>query len=145
MIPDFDTNGNLPPGVHETTLDDIEVKFTSTLKRKEHFELLKQLIKDLKAIGCKTIYIDGSYITRKSLPNDIDICWESNGVDLNTAKLIMPILWDFRNGRYAQQKKYHADIFPARCIELSSKLYFLDFFQVDKNTGESKGIIKLQI
>lgn len=145
MIPDFDKEGNLPPGIYQATLSEIEAKFTSSLKRKGHFELLKQLITDLKAIGCKTIYIDGSFITKKALPNDIDICWENKGLNINTAKRIMPILWDFSNGRYEQQKKYHADIFPANCIEGSSSLCFLDFFQFDKHTGKAKGIIKLEI
>lgn len=145
MIPDFDANNNLPPGLHEATLEEIEAKFTSNLKRKGHFQLLKQLIIDLKAIGCKTIYIDGSFITKKELPNDIDICWDSKDVDIIVAKRDMPILWDFSNKRYEQQKKYHADIFPANCIEADSRLYFRDFFQLDKNTGKPKGIIKLEI
>jgi len=145
MIPDFDTDGNLPSGIYEANLMEIEAKFTFTLKRKGHFKHLKLLIVDLIAIGCKTIYIDGSFITKKALPNDIDICWESKGVDLINAKMNMPILWDLNFPRNAQQNKYHADIFPANCFELSSKLYFLDFFQFDKNTGKAKGIIKLEI
>ena len=135
MIPDFDKDGNLPSGIYQATLVEIEAKFTSNLKRKGHFEHLKLLIDDLIAIGCKTIYIDGSFITKKALPNDIDICWESKGVNLINAKKTMPILWDFSNGRYEQQKKYHADIFPANVMETSSSKYFLDFFQCDKNTG----------
>lgn len=145
MIPDFDASGNLPSGIYESTLAEIEAKFTFTLKRKGHFNHLKLLINDLKAIGCKTIYIDGSFITKKALPNDIDICWESKGVDLINAKKTMPILWDFSNGRYEQQKKYHSDIFPANVMERSSSKYFLDFFQCDKKTGNAKGIIKLEI
>jgi hypothetical protein len=145
MIPVFNEDGNLPAGLHLATLAEIEARFTDNLKRKRHFEYLKLLIDDLKAIGCKTIYIDGSFITNKVLPKDMDICWESTGVDLINTKIIMPILWDFSNARYEQQKKYHADIFPANCIEGASSLYFLDFFQFDKNTGKAKGIIKLEI
>jgi|WetSurMetagenome_2_1015567.scaffolds.fasta_scaffold426568_1 hypothetical protein len=143
MIPDFDYEGNLPPGVHSATLIEIEERFSYNLTRKEHLSHLKLLIKDLIAIGCKTIYIDGSFVTRKSLPNDMDICWENRGVDLNNAKRCLPILWELNFPREKQQKKYHADIFPASCIERSSTLLFLDFFQKDK-TGNVKGIIKLE-
>jgi hypothetical protein len=145
MIPDFDADGNLPPGIYQATLAEIEARFTYNLKRKGHYERLRLLRDDLEAIGCKTIYIDGSFITQKALPNDMDICWESAGVDLNYAFSLMPILWDFSNGRYEQQKKYHADIFPANCIEGSFSIFFLDFFQFDKKTGNAKGIIKLEI
>jgi hypothetical protein len=144
MIPDFDDEGNLPPGIHYATLAEVEERFSYNLPRKEHFAHLKLLITDLISIGCKTIYIDGSFVTRKSLPKDMDICWENRGVDLNNAKNCMPILWDLYFPREKQQKKYHADIFPASCVERSSTLLFLDFFQKDK-TGNVKGIIKLDI
>ncbi len=145
MIPDFDVDGNLPAGIYSATLVEIEAKFAYNLKRKGHFKHLKILIEDLKVIGCKTIYIDGSFVTRKVLPGDIDICWESSGIDLIDAKKTMPILWDLAFPRYEQQNRYHADIFPANCIEGASSRYFLDFFQFDKNTGSAKGIIKLEI
>lgn len=145
MIPDFDADGNLPSGIYTATLAEIEDKFTYNLKRRGHFEHLKLLIEDLRTIGCSNIYIDGSFITSKLLPKDIDICWDSGGVDLSIAKKMMPILWDFSNARYEQQKRYHADIFPADCMEGLSSLLFLDFFQQDKKTGNAKGIIKLKI
>lgn len=145
MIPEFDDDGNLPAGIHQATLVEIEARFTYNVKRQEHIKYLKLLIKDLKTVGCKAIYIDGSFITKKALPKDMDICWENKGVDLINAKRSMPILWNFSNQRYEQQKMYHADIFPADCIEAASSLYFLDFFQFDKKTGERKGIIKLEI
>jgi hypothetical protein len=106
----------------------------------------EDLISDLKKIGCKTIYIDGSFITRKILPKDIDVCWDRTGVNLVVASYLMPILWDLSPyGRKAQQKKYHSDVFPADIMELSSSKLFMDFFQHDKNTGTPKGIIKLEI
>lgn len=145
MIPDFNEDGNLPAGIHPATLAEIEEKFASNLKRKGHFERLLLLIDDLKAIGCKIIYIDGSFISKRALPGDIDICWESIGVDLNYAKRLMPILWDLGFPRYEQQRKYHADIFPTNCVEGYSSRCFLDFFQLDKNTGNPKGIVKLEI
>ena len=145
MIPDFDKDGNLPSGIYQATLIEIEVAFAYNLKRKGHFEHLKLLINDLSAIGCKTIYIDGSFITKKLLPKDMDICWESRGLDLNIVRRFMPILWSLGFPRNEQQNRYHADIFPANCIEGASSRCFLDFFQFDKNTGKAKGIIKLEI
>lgn len=145
MIPIFNKFGTLPPGIHEATLDEIESRFVTNYKRKDLYEHLLILIDDLKKIGCRIIYIDGSFITKKILPHDVDICWESKGVNLNNAKINMPELWDMNFPRIKQQNKYHADIFPSDFYESSTSLYFLDFFQVDKNTGYKKGIIKLKI
>lgn len=57
----------------------------------------------------------------------------------------MPILFDLDYPRTRQKLIYKADIFPANLIETSSKKYFVDFFQEDKNTGLPKGIIKINI
>jgi hypothetical protein len=47
--------------------------------------------------------------------------------------------------RAAQKTKFYGEFFPARLTEGGSGLAFLDFFQVDKNTGDSKGIVLLEL
>jgi hypothetical protein len=46
----------------------------------------------LKAAGCRTIYIDGSFVTSKQKPGDFDACWEDNGVDIKYLESIAPTL-----------------------------------------------------
>lgn len=89
--------------------------------------------------------MDGSFVTIKRLPNDIDVCWEDDNIDYNFAELMLPILFDFDNGRINQQNEYSCDIFPANFMESGSQKLFKDFFQQDKTTGLKKGIIKLPI
>jgi len=145
MIPDFNEDGNLPPGIHQATLAEIEEKFAYNIKRRSLFDHLLKLISDLKIIGCKIIYLDGSFATKKILPGDMDICWDENNIDFDKAFYYMPILFDLDFPRNEQQKIYCADIFPATLVEGNSKKFFLDFFQEDKSTNLPKGIIKLQI
>jgi hypothetical protein len=145
MIPNFDPDGNLPPGIHPATIKEVEAKFATNFKRKVIFEGLLRLIDDLRKIGCSIIYLDGSYITTKELPGDMDICWDNTGIDLYNAFAIMPVLWDLDPPRREQQHLYTADIFPANIIEASSRKYFIDFFQCDKNSGSPKGIIQIEI
>lgn len=145
MIPDFNEDGNLPPGIHQATLAEIEERFAYNIKRRLLFDYLEKLIRDLRTIGSTAVYLDGSYTTNKVLPGDMDICWENTGVDLNNAIAVMPVLWDLKPPRKEQQRIYCADIFPANIIESASGKYFIDFFQCDKNTGNKKGIIKLEI
>ena len=43
------------------------------------------------------------------------------------------------------KKKYRGDLFPAEIPEGLSGKIFLDFFQTDRETGKTKGIIALHI
>ena len=140
MIPVFENEGYLPVGIHLATLDEVEIRFSYTIWRRELFKHLFKLVEDLKTIGCTAVYLDGSFITTKRIPNDMDICWEDAGIDYDMVEQTMPVLFDFENGRKNQQEKYKADIFPANIIEGSIGAPFLEFFQKDKVTGKPKGI-----
>jgi len=141
MIPSFDHTGNLPPGIHSATHEEFVKRFVYNLKRKELYANLIRFIKDIQNTGCTAIYIDGSYVTKKLLPNDIDLCWENRGLDISTVHRQMPELWD----QLGLRIKYMMDIFPAHIIEGNSGVLFIDFFQRDKMTGQSKGIVKIEI
>lgn len=144
MIPNFTNGGLLPPGIHLATIDEVKLRFAYNNARIKIFEGILSLINDLKYVGCTTIFLDGSFVTSKLIPKDADICWENNGVDLNAVQTLLPAL--LNPGLQAiLNSKYRSDVFPARIMELSSKKFFIDFFQNCKNTGLPKGIIKIEI
>jgi hypothetical protein len=145
MIPAFTKDGYLPPGIHLADIHEFEQRFAYTIKRRKFFGNLQRLMTDLKTISCTSIYVDGSFTTTKRVPGDIDICWEDSGINYLFAENVMPILFDFDNGRENQQKEYNADIFPAHFIESGSGVLFIDFFQKVKYTDIPKGIIQLII
>lgn len=64
----------------------------------------------LKASKCRTIYIDGSFITSKPKPGDFDVCWEEDGVDTNELNLLAPTLYNFILRRTEQKAKYKGEI-----------------------------------
>jgi hypothetical protein len=73
VIPPFDDNGYLPPGIHVATPDEIEARFgrDSELCRVQ-IESLRWL-KDLAArAGIERIVLDGSFVTDAIEPNDVD-------------------------------------------------------------------------
>jgi len=105
-----------------------------------------KLIDDLKTIGCPAVFIDGSFVTDKILPNDVDVCWDDRGVDYDDVELKLPILSDLAPPRKRQQLLYNADVFPAFIDESGSKKRFIDFFQQTKDDENvKKGIIKIEI
>jgi hypothetical protein len=143
MIPEFEeTTGNLPPGIHEATWDEITQRFSGTMRRRELLDGLKRSIDELRKAGCRRVYIDGSFISRKRNPNDFDACWETNGVDETR---LDPVLLDFANERAAQKMRYGGEWFLATQPLTTSGRRALDFFQRDKRTGAPKGIIALTL
>jgi hypothetical protein len=145
MIPPFNDEGNIPPGIYLATMDEIDKRFAYNIQRRLLFSKLECFVRDIAQIGCETIYLDGSFVTIKELPNDMDICWDHQGIDLDNALRMMPVLFEMNFPRRSQQIMYMADIFPAKIIEGSSGILFLTFFQTDKQTGNPKGILQINL
>lgn len=90
---------------------------------------LELVITLLKAAGCRTIYVDGSFISSKEKPGDFDACWEEEGVDITSLKSIAPTLYNFTLQRVEQKRKYKGEIFPANYPANDSGIVYIDFFQ----------------
>ena len=142
MIPPFDDSGNLPPGVHEATWDEFADRFGITPQRRALLAGLYSALQVLQSAGCRAVYIDGSFVTNKLVPNDFDACWDIEGVDPDQ---LDPVLLTFDDRRAAQKAKYLGELFPAQLTEGGSGGSFLEFFQVDKETGNPKGIVALDL
>ena len=140
-IPDFDENGNLPPGVYEVSLEDIGIRFTWTDRRKKLFEGLKLAIDNLTKANVKKVWIDGSFVTSKDDPNDIDGCWQYDK-DVNADKLD-PVFLDMYPPREAMQIKYGVDFLVSGVLISDSPGNTIEeFFQIDRD-GNKKGILLL--
>ncbi len=142
MIPAFEPDGNLPPGIHWATWQEFSGRFGTTPHRLKLLAGLKAALDSLRGAGCQTIYVDGSFVTVQEVPNDFDACWDIEGVN---PELLDPILLKFDDGRAAQRTKYLGDLFPAQTREGGSGHAFLEFFQIDKETGSPKGIVALDL
>lgn len=146
MIPHFIDDANLlwpilPPGIWDSDIDELEAKFATNNRRRELFTGLKNSLQNLFTAGCLQVFLDGSYVTEKPLPNDFELCWDTNYVDPD---ILDPVFLIFDNGREQQKAKYLGEFFPALMIEGNSGKPFLDFFQIDKHSGQQKGIIRLK-
>jgi hypothetical protein len=73
MIPPLDNQGYLPPGIHRATVPEIEARFgrESELRRVQ-MESLGWLIELAQRAGVRRIVVNGSFVTDKLEPNDID-------------------------------------------------------------------------
>ena len=138
----FGIDGLLPAGIHWTNWEDFTRKFGGNPWRQKLLSGLRAALENLKEAGCRTVYVNGSFVTDKVLPNDYDACWEEDGVD---PEALDPVLLTFDPGRTTQKAKYMGELFPASVIASSEGLSFLQFFQTDKNTGKPKGIVAIDL
>jgi hypothetical protein len=85
-VPPLQLNGLLPPGTHRATIAEIIAAFPArTLERQE----LNQALQDASGAIVKLqtqapdilIYVDGSYVTQKSAPIDIDFLFLTDMFD----------------------------------------------------------------
>ena len=145
MVPDFEEDGNLPPGIHQATWGQIADRFATTAHRQRLLRGLEAALGVLRSAGCKRVYVDGSFVTINQAPNDYDVAWEPSGVDLASLRSLEPVFFDFRNRRGAQKAKFLGEFFPSSATADLVGNTFLEFFQIDKNTGDPKGIIAIDL
>lgn len=145
MIPEFDESGILPPGVHSAEWSEFKEIFGTNLTRQRMIDGLELAMTQLKAAGCRIIYIDGSFVTSKQKPGDFDACWEDNGVDIKYLESIAPTLFNFALRRAEQKIKYKGEIFPSNYPANDSGTAYIDFFQFDTRTNTCKGIIAIDL
>jgi hypothetical protein len=127
----------LPPGVHPATLAEVATTFATNAKRRLLYDGLRLAAMALRIAGCGKLYLDGSYVTAKAVPEDYDGCWDPTGMD--PAKLD-PVFLDFTNKRQAMKKKFGGEFFPSSAPNTPTQT-FLDLFQIEKFTGQAKGIL----
>jgi hypothetical protein len=112
-MPDFDVNGNLPPGIHKTTLPEIQAKFAWSARRKRLCRGLGRAIQNLADAGVKRIWIGGSFVTEKDEPNDVDGCWDDLPGPVDVSKLDAVFL-ETSPPRSSMKRKYYVDFLIAR-------------------------------
>jgi hypothetical protein len=146
MLPPLDpASGNLPPGIHPATWDEIVARYGTTPHRLHLLAGLKAALDALRQAGATRAYLDGSFVTAKAVPNDFDACWELTGVDLAVLDQIEPALLDWRQRRAAQKAVLGGELFIASAAADPWGNTFLEFFQHDRLTGAPKGIVAIDL
>jgi len=140
MIPDFTPGGELPPGEHTATLNQLEHRYATTPVRRTQYEGLVRACRALTAAGATTVWVNGSYITTKPEPGDYDATFDVDGLDWIALGLSEPELLDFDAPRTTQKRVYGGELVP----NVPGGVDFVDFFQHNRD-GDRKGIIRIDL
>jgi hypothetical protein len=72
-IPPFRPDGYLPEGIHQATEAEVTFRFGSQGRRRRRLTLrLRRWIELGRAVGATRLLVDGSFVTAKAEPNDLD-------------------------------------------------------------------------
>lgn len=141
MLPQADSlTGYLPAGVHNAPWGEVAPRFSANTHRTRLVGGLLAALRNLAGAGCRSVLLDGSFVSQKDLPEDYDGAWDTQGVD---PYRLDPVLLDFSNARAAMKSKYLGELFPATGTAAPGILY-RDFFMKDRN-GVPKGVVNIDL
>jgi hypothetical protein len=99
MLPPFDDQGNLPVGIHPCTIEELEARFGSgSEERITEMNELFQFLEAAKRAGVRRLMVNGSFVTGKLAPNDVDVVilpgpdYPRQGPPLDKDELVWPFL-----------------------------------------------------
>lgn len=135
-IPAFSAAGLLPSGVHACTLPEIEAAFTWNSHRQKLFDSFSLCLRDeIRSRFSQPVYFDGSFVTDKELPDDIDVVLEMTYATL-------PEQFDsllFMNGHQQRLMDHYRVHF---WVNFPGANDFAQFFQyVGVKTAKFKGLL----
>lgn len=99
MLPPFDDVGNLPSGIHACSVEELVERFGSGSEEREaEISELFHFIEAAKKAGVRRLMVNGSFVTGKLAPNDVDVVflpgpdYPRQGSRLDDEELVWPFL-----------------------------------------------------
>lgn len=133
----------LPPGIHTATLEEVRDKLGWGLRRRNLLDRLEVALRLMKNCGIERVYLDGSFVTEKDRPGDIDCCYDVPSGATNL-RMMYPI-WPWTPANRAMSKMmYGAELAPSRAPARASGQPYIEFFQRD-DRGRPRGIVLLEL
>lgn len=145
-IPALNQDGLLPVGIHDCTLDEIRARFGTFRGSDQRPRLLAKLeafIAEARAAGLvRSVIVDGSFVTSKAEPNDIDLIGVVSAEHDYTADLL-PSQYNVLS-RFRVRKRFGFDMVAAReGTETGDAVGF--FQQVRGQPHLRKGMLRLTL
>ena len=142
-LPEFNANGDLPPGIHRATLQDVIERFgglTGTRVRcTRNLTHIHELVQSTGHLHRFIVF--GSYVSNKEEPNDVDVILVMND-DFHLAEAAVEVRGLFDHA--VAQARYGASIF---WIQSSTLIHdtldeFISYWQV-KRDETLRGIVEI--
>lgn len=144
MILYFDRFGNLPPGIHLLSLEEIRAEFgQTTLRRQWLMQQLEKIIKIAQRTRkLKQLFVWGSFVSSKPNPNDIDILLVFSS-DFSDGDISLESLYILEHEQ--AKLRFQADIFWVR-EGMNPEVFnlLLETYQKDREQ-RLRGIVEVKL
>jgi uncharacterized protein DUF6932 len=146
-IPSLDPSGRLPRGVHDCSIREVEQRFgrfQGSDRRRRLWSALEILIGELRAAGVGIfLLIDGSFVTAKAAPEDIDLILVVSASHDFGRELTLMEYNVLSSGRV--RRRHGVDLLVAREDSDQYHRYVKLFQQVRLEPDQNKGILRVTL
>ena len=144
MLPEFNGEGDLPPGVHTANWEEFRSRFgAATSRRVWLFRRFQALLELAESTGkLRRTFVWGSFVTTKLNPKDLDILLIMNE-DFEVEQIAPPaqIIFDSVRAKLV----FESDVFWARASIGGEVLQlWLETYQVTRSLRK-RGIVELEL
>ena len=135
-------NFNSQGFLHETiilTYEEFEQHFGTNPTRIQQINNALPFFRIFRSCGCQVVYIDGSFVSKKKYPEDIDLCFDITGMNVEKLKTDFPEFFDLNAmGKIHRDLQCHIFTFEQNNTRL------FDMLSEDRD-GNPKGFVKIDL
>jgi hypothetical protein len=148
-MPTLNSDGVLDPGFYDMSLSQIGMlfgQFQRTNKRPDLFRRLIELVEEISSydFACRLI-VDGSFITAKDVPSDIDLIFVVKEGTFPLTSMINPYQYNALSSRKLR-RKYGFDVFVVNEGSSAYDDYVKFFSRIKEGPGDAnKGLVRLEL
>lgn len=144
LIPPFDDHGRLPDGLHDASISEIRQALGFTTRREALIDGLERYLADWDSFRLlESVVIDGSFVTDKPEPGDIDLLVVPHGgalIDPRLGRVVMRLCFD----RRGTKREFGCEAFIVHGSGTADYREWLGFFSRDR-AGNSRGLLKVRM
>jgi len=145
MIPAFNDYGCLPEGIYDCTLAEAANRFRvfqTGAQRPQLCDKFTEFMREAKACGLvDAVLVDGSFVTAKVDPNDIDLVLVVSA-NHDFSATFQPSEYNVLSKRRVN-RRFGFDLLVARADSEEYRRYVAFFQQVRLEPGRKKGILRI--
>ena len=142
MIPGLTADGVLPPGLHETTIDEIRGRFgRQNAVRRRIMKGLEALAERALAAGALELHVNGSFVTGEKDPGDWDGILIVPPAGFSTGSISTRVFTDLPSLRAT----YHADLFMLFEDDNEAIDHYLKDVSAHDREGRPKAMLNVRL
>ncbi|MBC7999635.1 MAG: hypothetical protein IAF58_16910 [Leptolyngbya sp.] len=120
-IPTLTEDGTLPPGFWHSSVEEFLARFAFNRRRKRQANRLLEALALLKEAGVASVTIGGSFVSGKPQPSDIDLVWDTDGLDHSKLHPAFTNVWATeRQKRFGLDAHSAADVWKLKLLLVQS-------------------------